>query len=143
DPGNALTFTSRGVALSQRLGQPALDSVVFRIVPDKNESLTALSTGQVQVVADDSLDANDAPVLDTLPGVQAHYTPGNAWEHLTFNLDNPILADPSVRQVMTYAINREALNAVVMAGKAEVSPGEVASWYWGLSSYVSPSRANH
>src|SRR5262249_12538192 len=50
-PGSALTFTSRGAALPQRLGQPAVDSIVFRIMPDKNDSLTALSGGQVQVVA--------------------------------------------------------------------------------------------
>src|ERR1043165_6585271 len=35
NPGSDLTFTSRGMALSQRLGQPALDSIVFRIMPDK------------------------------------------------------------------------------------------------------------
>jgi len=147
DPGNALTFTSRGVALSQRLGQPALDSVVFRIVPDKNDSLTALSGGEVQVVASDSLDASDAPVLDSLPGVQAHYTPGNAWEQLTFNLDNPLLADPNVRQAMAYAINRDALNAAVMAGKAEVSAGQVPSWSWAFAADLAgygynPGKAN-
>ncbi len=133
-PGSALTFTSRGVALPQRLGQPAVDSVVFRIVPDKNDSLTALSGGQVQVVASDALDASDAPVLDTLPGAQAHYTPGSAWEHLTFNLDNPILADPSLRQAIAYALDRDALNTQVMAGKAEVEAGQVPSWSWAFQS---------
>jgi peptide/nickel transport system substrate-binding protein len=130
DPGNALTFASRGLALSQRLGQPGLDSLVLRVLPDKNDSLTALSAGQVQVVAQDSLDPTDAPVLDTLPGVQAHYTAGNAWEHLTFNLDNPILADPNVRQAIAHAIDRDALNSSVMLGKAEVGTGQVPSWSW-------------
>jgi peptide/nickel transport system substrate-binding protein len=132
EPGNALTFTSRGVPLSQRLGQPALDSVVFRIMPNKNDSLSALSEGQIQAVASDSLDASDAPVLDTLPGVQAHYTPGSAWEHLTFNLDNPILADPGVRQAIAYALDRDTLNASGMAGKAEVEAGQVPSWSWAF-----------
>src|SRR5207249_10810695 len=93
DAGNALTFASRGLALPHRLSKPALDTIVFRVMPDKNDSLTALTQGQVQLVAQDSLDAGDSPVLDTLVGVQAHYTPGNVWEHLTFNLDNPILAE--------------------------------------------------
>lgn len=147
DPGNALTFMSRGVPLSQRLGQPALDSIVFRIMPDKNESLTALSAGQVQVVASDSLDPSDAPVLDTLPNAQAHYTPGNAWEHLTFNLDNPILADPNVRQAIAHATDREALNSDVMADKANVPTGQVPSWSWGVDSDLAaydfnPAKAN-
>src|SRR5579864_4768361 len=142
DPGNSLTFTSRGMALSQRLGQPALDSIVFRIMPDKNESLTALSAGLVQIVASDSLDAGDAPVLDTLPNAQAHYTPGNAWEHLTFNLDNPILADPNVRQAIAYGIDRNALNGDIMAGKAEVPVGQVPSWSWAFQPDVATSDHN-
>jgi peptide/nickel transport system substrate-binding protein len=132
DPGAALTFTSRGVALSQRLGQPAVGTVVLRVTPDKNEALTALSNGQVQVVAEDELDASDAPVLDSLPGTQAHYTPGNAWEHLTFNMDNPLLTDPTVRQAIAYAVNRDALNSDVLNGKAEVPLGQVPSWSWAF-----------
>jgi peptide/nickel transport system substrate-binding protein len=147
DPGKSLTFTSRGLALPQRLAQPGVDSVVFQVMPDKNDSLIALSGGQIQLVAADALDASDAPVLDTLPSVQAHYTPGNAWEHLTFNLDNPILADPRVRQAIAYGIDRGALNTDVMAGKAEVATGQVPSWSWAfdaeLSRYdYSPAHAN-
>ena len=132
DAGNALTFTSRGLALPQRLSKPALDTLVFRVMPDKNDSLTALTQGQVQVVAQDSLDASDAPVLDTLAGARARYTPGNAWEHLTFNLDNPILADPSVRQAIAYGIDRAALNDGVLLGKAEVAVSQVPSWSWAF-----------
>jgi peptide/nickel transport system substrate-binding protein len=71
-------------------------------------------------------------VLDTLPGAQAHYTPGNAWEQLTFNLDNPLLADANVRQAIAYGINRNALNSDAMNGKAEVPLGEVPSWSWAF-----------
>src|SRR5205807_389346 len=39
EPANALTFKSRGMALPHRLGQPALDQIIFRIMPDKNDSL--------------------------------------------------------------------------------------------------------
>jgi peptide/nickel transport system substrate-binding protein len=132
NPGTALTFTSRGLPLPQRLAQPGLDSVAFVIVPDKNDSLTALSAGQIQLVAQDNLDASDAPVLDTLPGIEPHYTPGDAWEHLTFNLDNAILADPNVRQALARAIDRNALNTSVMSGKAEVPMSQVPSWSWAF-----------
>src|SRR5205814_524182 len=80
----------------------------------------------------DSLDASDSPVLDTLPGVQARYTPGNAWEHLTLNLDNPILADANVRQAIAYAINRPSLNEAVLFNKGEVAFGQVPSWSWAF-----------
>jgi peptide/nickel transport system substrate-binding protein len=132
--GSTLSFTSRGVALPQRPNKPSFDAVVFRVIADKNESLTALSQGQVQVVAQDGIDAGDAPVLDTLPGVQARYTSGNAWEHLTLNLDNPVLADPSVRQALAYGLNRPAINEAVLFGKAEVAVSQVPSWSWAYDS---------
>jgi peptide/nickel transport system substrate-binding protein len=147
DPGNALTFTSRGLALSQRLGQPVLDRVVFQIVPDKNASLAALTQNQVQVVAHDGLDASDAHVLDALSGVHVNYTPGNAWEQMTFNLDNPILADANIRQAIAFGVDRAGLNDAVMAGKAEVSASQVPSWSWAFDSGIaqydySPDQAN-
>ncbi|HEX8967736.1 MAG TPA: peptide ABC transporter substrate-binding protein, partial [Chloroflexota bacterium] len=138
EPGTALTFTSRGAALSQRLGQPALDTIVFQVMPDKNDSLSALAAGQIQVVAQDSIDASDGPVLDSLPGVEAHYTPGNAWEQLTFNLDNPVLADPAIRQAFAYGLNRDELNTAVMAGKATVAAGQVAPWSWAFDPDLRP-----
>jgi peptide/nickel transport system substrate-binding protein len=130
EAGTTVTFSSRAVALSHRLAKPAFDSVVMRIMPDKNDALTALQGGQVQVVTQDGLDAGDAPVLDTLPGVQARYTPGHAWEHLTFNLDNPVLADAAVRQAIAYAVNRPALNDNILFGKGEVALSQVPSWSW-------------
>jgi peptide/nickel transport system substrate-binding protein len=133
DAGSALTFTSRGQALPQRQGQPAIDVVTFRIMPDKNDSLGALTRGDVHVVAQDGIDAGDSPALDALPGVQTRYTPGNAWEQLTFNLDNPILADPAVRQAIAFGLNRPALNEAIMFSKAEIAAGQVPSWSWGVN----------
>jgi peptide/nickel transport system substrate-binding protein len=132
-PGSALTFGARSQPLPQRLAQPAIASVTLSVRPNKNDSLAALTADQVQVVAEDSLDPSDAPVLDTLPGVQARYTPGTAWEHLTFNFDNPALADPAVRQAFGYAINRPGLNDSALAGKGEVAFNQVPSWSWAFN----------
>ena len=81
-----------------------------------------------------------------MPGVQARYTPGNAWEHLTFNLDNPILADPNVRQAIAFGLNRPALNEAILFSKGEVAVSQVPSWSWaydtGLPHYdFNPSQA--
>jgi peptide/nickel transport system substrate-binding protein len=57
---------------------------------------------------------------------------GNAWEHLTFNLENPILADPAVRQALAYGLNRQAMNEAILFGKAEVAISQVPSWSWAF-----------
>jgi peptide/nickel transport system substrate-binding protein len=132
DPGNTLTFTARSGPLPQRQAVPAMNTIMLRVMPDKNDALNALSGGQVQVISQDSLDAGDAPVLDSLPGVQPRYTPGNAWEQLTFNLDNGPLSDAAVRQAFAYAINRGALNETILFGKGEVAASQVPSWSWAF-----------
>jgi peptide/nickel transport system substrate-binding protein len=129
-----LTFSSRGVGLPQRnLTRPAIDSVTLRVMPDKNESLGALQSGDIQVVAQDSLDASDAPILDALPGVQANYTPGPALEQLTFNLDAPGLSDVNVRHAIAHAIDRQALNQAAMFGKAQVPASVLPDWSWAAT----------
>jgi peptide/nickel transport system substrate-binding protein len=133
DPGSALVFTSRGVQLPQRLARPAIDSLTLRVIPDKNDSLTALQAGDVQVVTQDGLDVSDAPVLDALPGVQAAYTPGAALEQITFNLNNPALGDVNVRHAIAYAIDRQALNQAALFGKAQVPASVVPDWSWAAN----------
>jgi peptide/nickel transport system substrate-binding protein len=135
EPGLGISFASRG-ALSHRGRAPAIEQVTFRIMPDKNDSLAALTAGQIHVVTQDTLDAGDAPILDTIPGVQARYTPGNAWEHLTFNLDHPALGDQAVRHAIGHAINRPALNEAILFGKGEVAISHVPSWSWAFEPRV-------
>jgi peptide/nickel transport system substrate-binding protein len=132
EPGSALTFTARGDDIPQRQGQPKIGSITFRVEPDKNASLTELSAGAVQLVTHDGLDATDAPVLDRLPGVQAHYVPGRAWEQLTFNLDAPALGDPVVRRALALAIDRVQLNEQVLAGKGVVPITQLPPWSWAF-----------
>lgn len=144
DAGSALTFASRGADLPNRPGRPFFDTVVFRIVGNKSVSLSQLAVGEVQLVTHDALDASDATALDSLPGVQARYTPGNAWEQLTFNLDNPILGDAAVRQAFAAALDRDALNGVALAGKGVVPLTQIPAWSWafdGAAPVLQPDRA--
>jgi peptide/nickel transport system substrate-binding protein len=130
DPGSSLVFTARRAALPQRLGPPNVDTLALRVTPDKND---ALQNPDVQLLAQDELDATDAPALDSLAGVQPFYTGGRALEQITFNLDNPILADPTVRRAIAFGLDRPALNAAVLAGKAELPLSLVPGWSWAAN----------
>lgn len=131
-PGDALTFTSRGQALPQRLAAPGADSIVMRVFPNPGDALTALALGNVQVIAQGSLEPSDTAVLDATPGVQTYDTPGAAWEHLTFNLDNPTLSEPRVRQAIGSAVDRAALNTAALNGKGQVATSQVPTWSWAF-----------
>ncbi|GAC1314368.1 MAG: peptide-binding protein [Chloroflexota bacterium] len=133
DADTGVTFTSRGLALPQRLGVPAFDTVVMRIYADRTDALAALGAGQVQVIAQGSLGPADATTLDTSAGVRTRYTPSAAWEHLTLNLDNAILSDSRVRQAIAVALDRGALNGAALAGKGQVQTGLFPSWSWAFT----------
>ena len=107
EPGVSLAFASRGLALPQRLGRPNVDMLAFRVFGDKDELIDALLAGQVQLVTQDALDAADAPVVDTLVGVRSYYAQGTTWEHLDFNLDRPIVAQPAFRKAIAHGIDRQ------------------------------------
>lgn len=142
DPGVQLVLRAR--ADSWRA--PNIDTLVFRVAPVKDEAISALQAGQLDVLTQDVLDSGDAPVLDTLAGIRAYYTPGTVWEHLTFNLDHPILKDRAVRQAIAYGLNRDELNELVLRGKGEVAHSQVPSWSWAYAGDVpryehDPNRA--
>jgi peptide/nickel transport system substrate-binding protein len=125
DPGTQIVLRAR--ADSWRA--PKLDTVVFRIIPSKDTAIAALQAGEVDLVTQDSLDVGDAAVLDSIVGVTPQYVPGTVWEHLTLNLDNPILNDKDVRQAMAYGLDREELNQVILFGKSEVAHSQIPSWH--------------
>ncbi len=139
DPGTQIVLQSRGVALPQRLpgrganGAPAFDTAVFRIIPAKDTSLAALEAGDVNAITSIDLDVGDSPTLDNMPGVQARYIPGTTWEHLDFNLDNPILQDKIVREAIAYGTNRQELVDVLLFGKSEPSASQIPSWSWAYN----------
>src|SRR5260370_23663887 len=49
------------------------------------------------------------------------YKPGLSYEHVSLNLDNPILADDRVRQALLYGIDREAISRQLFAGRQVVA----------------------
>ena len=57
---------------------------------------------------------------------QIIFKPGLVYEHIDFNLDNPILADRRVRQALLYALDRETIVSQVFAGWQPVADTNVS-----------------
>ncbi len=58
------------------------------------------------------------------------YKPSLTYEHIDFNLDNPILQDKRVRQALIYAIDREAISKQLFDGRQEVAKSMVNPLDW-------------
>jgi peptide/nickel transport system substrate-binding protein len=90
-------------------GPPAhLDRIVFRFLPDSAAQADALRNGEVDVIwPRPQLDV--VHTVQRLPGVNSQLRFGLSFEHLTFNLANPILNDLAVRRAIALAIDRQQL----------------------------------
>jgi peptide/nickel transport system substrate-binding protein len=66
-----------------------------------------LKIGEVDIVNNIGFDQLDQ--VRAITGVNTFITRGTIWEHMDFNLDNPLFADMRVRQALAMSIDRPAL----------------------------------
>ncbi|MBI2027860.1 MAG: peptide ABC transporter substrate-binding protein [Deltaproteobacteria bacterium] len=62
-----------------------------------------------------------------------HYTTGLIWEHIDFNLDNPMLKDKRVRQALVYGIDREGMVSKLFSDKEVVSHSSLPEKHYGYN----------
>lgn len=109
-------------------GQPYLDQLIFRFLPDAGAAAAALETGAIQLAtmmapADIArLRKNSTLVVDTRPTGFSSVI--NSFE---FNLDRPVLRDARVRQAIAHGIDRDFLVRNIWFGDAVAATSPVPS----------------
>jgi peptide/nickel transport system substrate-binding protein len=98
---------------------PLLSRIVIKIIPDTNQIIAQLKTGDLDAATSDAFPA-PTEVLDTLgaSGQTVVNVPARVWEHIDFNLDRPFFQDKAVRQAMHTAINKKRIIDQVVLGKS-------------------------
>jgi peptide/nickel transport system substrate-binding protein len=108
--------------------QPAAKRIVFVLYGNEDIMVQGLQTGEVDVVTEipptiwDGLSNSDSVKKVSLPGYSFH--------HIGFNVStdpsskgNPLLLDPVIRQSLSYAVDRNQLVQIALAGHGQ--PGSV------------------
>ncbi|WP_048646840.1 ABC transporter substrate-binding protein [Nitratireductor soli] len=109
-------------------GQPKLDEIIFRILPDRAAAASALEAGEIQLAAFSQVPLVDLERISKVPGLKV-VTEG--YEALTYQLvveinhRNEILADLKVRQAIAHAIDKNFVVDTVFLGFAEAATGPV------------------
>jgi peptide/nickel transport system substrate-binding protein len=111
-------------------GQPFLDGIIFKPLPDDAVRLTALRTGQVDITH--GLPEMLLPKLskEKNKGFELSINPGVKWRMLIMNTRKPPLNNVHLRQAIEAAIDREE---IMMA--TTWSFGGVANQIWGEDSF--------
>ena len=111
-------------------GQPYLDEIVYRIVPDSQSRALALQTGQVLMSAASDIEPFDVPRFQALPNLAVDT---RGWEYFSplmwIELNHRVkpLDDVRVRQALSMAIDREFILKRLWFGVGRVATGPVAS----------------
>lgn len=135
--GDALVFSANP---GYHRGRPLLESITYRVVTDRQIVLSQLKIGEVDIVNNIGFDQLDQ--LRTVTGVNAFITQGTVWEHLDFNLDNPLFADVRVRQAVALSINRPELIERVLKNAAFPAYTDIHPLSWAYLPLTTPPVRN-
>ncbi len=129
-PGNRITLVNNPAYFSAGEGQPGVDKIVFRFIPDANDAVAQLLSGDCDIITERADLESLVPLLLRLEEQALAipvFTPDTRWEHLDFNI-NPasntkrpdFFEDVRTRQAIAYCLNREGIVKTQLYGKSSV-----------------------
>ncbi len=101
---------------------PALDQVIFRIVPDVNAQVAQLLAGELDLVP---IEPANLGSVERAPGVVVARNPIVQHVYVGFNQLRPAFKPALVRQALDLAIDRQAIIDGVVKGAADLPRGTI------------------
>ncbi|HEX3549279.1 MAG TPA: peptide ABC transporter substrate-binding protein [Candidatus Elarobacter sp.] len=87
--------------------KPRLQRVIFKVIPDRNTTLTQLTTHEIDLWM--AVPAAYFERVRALTGVATLKQPSYAYNHIDFELDHGALRDPVVRRALRLAVDRRTI----------------------------------
>jgi peptide/nickel transport system substrate-binding protein len=115
-------------------GKPAIDRLIFKVVPDSSTRLIQLQTGQIQAM--DGIDPNSLPIIKGDKNLTLLTAPGLNVCYLAFNCQKPPLNDTYLRQSIAAAINKQDLIKDVYRDAAIVAKSPLPPFVPGYNSAI-------
>lgn len=111
-------------------GQPYLDEVVIRIIPDPATQVAALESGEVDYLG--SVSGPDIARLEENPDVKTiESTRGSGGSNcimtMSFNLERPMFQEPAVREAVAHALDRDKFVDQILFGAGRVAEAPISS----------------
>ncbi|MFT6581961.1 MAG: peptide/nickel transport system substrate-binding protein [Alphaproteobacteria bacterium] len=107
--------------------KPAFRQIVIKAIENTAALTASLLSGDIDYIAGElGLTVDQALAFQKRHGDKFNitYKSGLIYEHIDLNLDNPILADPRVRQALLYGIDRKAISEQLFEGRQPVAHGQ-------------------
>ncbi len=118
-PGTSLTLVRNRYWAQKELPE----ELRFRFFTKAEDLQAAVRRGEIDVASLERIPSQHYRTLDqdmASRDVEVSYVPGPVWEHIDFNLAEPLLQDVRVRHAVAHAINRPELGKTFFGGKTPV-----------------------
>jgi peptide/nickel transport system substrate-binding protein len=112
-------------------GRPKNDGLTFRTVPDDTMRGLELRKGTVDLVVND-LPPDIVQALRAEKTLSVTTAPGTDYAYLGFNLRDPLLQNPKLRQAVGYAVDRRAITDYLRRGLAQPAVGVIPPMSWAF-----------
>jgi ABC-type transport system substrate-binding protein len=109
-------------------GLPYLDAIEMRIINDLNTVARSVIAGESDLAL--TLEVPQKLVADRATNVIAEANPSMNFYGVFLNYGKPPLDDVRVRQALNYALDRNEINTVIMAGLAETTSAVLPRAHW-------------
>lgn len=123
-------------------GAPKIERVRFDVVPDTITAALEMRKGSADVESN-VLTPDMVHALRDERNVVVQSGPGAVVMYANFNVLDPKLRDPRVRQAITYAIDRPALIAALWRGEAQIANTLLPSGHWAAASDAELPQYSH
>ncbi len=114
-------------------GQPLLDAYTYRIVKDNTVRTQLFKTQDVDSAEPDPVDWDEVSKLPFAQPVSYYSAVSASWVYIGFNLRNPLLADKSLRQAISTAINTKEFIDKIRLGHAKPQYSNIPSSSWAAA----------
>lgn len=121
-------------------GYPKLDKVIFKVIPENTARLTALTSGEIDLM--DGLNPDDAEAVKENKDLQLLMRPSMNVGYLAFNTEKKPFDNPKVRQAISHAINKPEMVKAFYSGLGEPATNPMPPSLWGYNDQIKDREYN-
>jgi peptide/nickel transport system substrate-binding protein len=117
-------------------GQPKVDQVIFRVIPDNSSRLNALLSGEIDMM--DGLDPGNVNQVEDDPNFQVITRPSLNIGYLGLTVTREPLDNKLVRQALNHAVDKETMIEAFFGGQAEAAKNPIPPAVQGYNDAIDP-----
>ncbi len=111
---------------------PTIQRVRFQVIPDTITAALEMKKGSADIESN-VLTMDMVHALASEPNLRVDTGPGARVDYLNFNVQDPALRNPRVRQAIAFAIDRPALIAAIWRGHAYLADTLLPRGHWAAA----------